>query len=263
MHNLEYYCKEVQKIARDTGCFLREERKRFQGDRIEEKSAHNYVTYVDKESERRLVEQLSALLPASGFIAEEGSASFDEQEFCWVIDPLDGTTNYIHDVSPYCVSIALRNQSEILLGVVYEIKQDECFYAYKGGAAFMNEQEIQVSPVDQLDKAFIGLGFPYSFDSYKPKAQYLIENLYGKAGGIRVFGAAAIELCYIAAGRFDARIEADLGAWDVAAGSIILQQAGGCISDFTGGDNWVSGKETLASNSKIHADLLDITKNIQ
>ena len=134
--DLEYLCAEVRQIARKAGAFLCDERQKFDQERVEEKSAHNYVSYVDKESERRLIEQLSTLLPGAGFIAEEGSGSLTDEEYCWVIDPLDGTSNYIHDMAPYSVSIALRDKEELLLGVVYEVCRNECFYAWKGSKAY-------------------------------------------------------------------------------------------------------------------------------
>ena len=135
MDKLEWLTGEVCRIARKAGHFLKEERKNFRREAVEQKNAHDYVSYVDKESERRVVSALRALLPEAGFITEEGSADYHEEPCCWVVDPLDGTTNYIHDVAPYCVSIALRNRDELLLGVVYEPVRDECFYAWKGGGA--------------------------------------------------------------------------------------------------------------------------------
>ena len=160
--DLEYLCAEVRQIARKAGAFLRDERQKFDRERVEEKSAHNYVSYVDKESERRLVEQLSTLLPEAGFIAEEGSGSLTDEEYCWVIDPLDGTSNYIHDMAPYSVSIALRDREELLLGVVYEVCRNECFYAWKGGKAFMNGEEIHVSNVEDIKDAFVITELPYN-----------------------------------------------------------------------------------------------------
>ena len=145
--DLEYLCAEVRQIARKAGAFLRDERQKFDRERVEEKSAHNYVSYVDKESERRLVEQLSTLLPEAGFIAEEGSGSLTDEEYCWVIDPLDGTSNYIHDMAPYSVSIALRDREELLLGVVYEVCRNECFYAWKGSKAWIRLLLRLVSPM--------------------------------------------------------------------------------------------------------------------
>ncbi|MDR1556550.1 MAG: inositol monophosphatase [Tannerellaceae bacterium] len=247
---------EVRRLAREAGLFLKRERTKFDSSRIEEKSAHNYVSYVDKESEAFLVESLSRLLPEAGFVTEEGSATHRHEKYWWVIDPLDGTTNYIHNTAPYCVSIALRDETEILLGVVYEVCREECFYACKGGKSFLNGQEIQVSGVSDLDRAFIALGLPYQSEAYKPVALRLIDRLYGQAGGCRLQGSAAAEICYVAAGRFEARIEAFLGPWDVAAASLILTRAGGRITDFSGGASWPSGDEVIASNGKIHPDIL-------
>lgn len=254
--NLEYLCAEVRQIARNAGAFLRDERQKFDREKVEEKSAHNYVSYVDKESERRLVEQLSALLPDAGFIAEEGSGSLTDEDYCWVIDPLDGTSNYIHDMAPYSVSIALRNKEELLLGVVYEVCRDECFYAWKGSKAYLDGKEIRVTDVAVLDKAFVALGFPYDADRYRPVAQKLVDRLYGYAGGTRLLGSAAAELCYVACGRFDARIEGYLGPWDVAAGGLILMQAGGRLTDFAGGGTWPSAEQVVASNGVIHDTIL-------
>lgn len=262
MIHLESLCTEVQQIARTAGAFLREERRRFDASRVEEKSAHNYVSYVDKESEHRIIDQLAALLPGAGIIAEEGSGTAADETYCWVIDPLDGTTNYIHDLAPYCVSIALRNREELLLGVVYEVCRDECFYAVKGGQAWCNGETIRVSDVAELDKACIALGFPYNSDAYRPVAKGLVDRLYGFAGGSRLLGSAAAELCYVAAGRFDARVEAYLGPWDVAAGALILQQAGGVLTDFRGGDDWISGREVVASNGRLQETLLEILRSV-
>lgn len=258
MLHLHTLCIEVQQIAREAGMFLKKEREKFDSSLLEEKSAHNYVTYVDKESERKLIGQLSALLPQAGFITEEGLGSRSDEKYWWVVDPLDGTSNYIHDMAPYCVSIALQNEEETLLGVVYEVCRDECFYAYKGSNARLNGKDIRVSDVRSLDKAFIALGFPYNFEKYKPVASVLIDKLYGYAAGSRLLGAAAVELCYVACSRFDARIEAYLGAWDVAAGGFILQQAGGVVTDFSGKGNWQSGEEVIASNGSIHDEVLSL-----
>lgn len=250
--------EKVCRIAVETGRFLREERKHFHRERVEEKNAHDYVSYVDKESERRIVEQLKELLPQAGFIAEEGSETYSGEEYCWLVDPLDGTTNYIHDNAPYCVSIALRNREELLAGVVYEVCRDECFWAWKGSKAYLNGKEIRVSDVCSPDKSFVELGFPYDASRYREFVTGIVSRLYGKVGGLRLQGSAAAELCYIAAGRFEARIEGLLGPWDIAAGALILMQAGGKITDYRGGDDFYSGKQVLATNGKIHDYLLKI-----
>lgn len=250
--------EKVRELAVETGAFIRNERKKFSRDKVEKKHAHDYVSYVDKESERRIVSRLKELLPEAGFIAEEGTGSLTDETYCWVVDPLDGTTNFIHDNAPYCVSIALRNREEFLIGVVYEICRDECFWTYKGSPSFLNGNEIHVSAISDPDDTFLALGFPYNVHDYKPTAIHLVNQCYGRISGLRLLGAAAAELCYVAAGRFDARIEACLGPWDIAAGSLILLNAGGKITDFKGGNTYVSGHQIVASNGKIHDFLLDI-----
>jgi myo-inositol-1(or 4)-monophosphatase len=263
MINLEELTKQVRVLAMDTGKFLKKERTHFQREKVQEKNAHDYVSYVDKESERRIVARLQELLPEAGFIAEEGSGSLTTEEYCWVVDPLDGTTNFIHNNAPFCVSIALRNREEILLGVVYEVCRNECFWAWKGSAAYLNGEEIHVTNINNLDQSFIELGFPYDAERFRPIITRLIERLYGRVGGLRLMGSAAVELCYIAAGRFEARFEGLLGPWDIAAGSIILTQAGGKITDFSGGDSFYSGHEVLATNGQIHEQMLKIIAEIQ
>lgn len=261
--DLEKLTEKVRQLAIETGKFLRQECSQFDRNKVQEKNAHDYVSYVDKESERCIVSQLHEMLPEAGFIAEEGSGSLTTEEYCWVIDPLDGTTNFIHNNAPFCISIALRNREEILLGVVYEVCRDECFWAWKGSPAYLNGKEIHVTPIDNLDRAFIELGFPYDAERFRPIITRLIERLYGRVGGLRLLGSAAVELCYIAAGRFEARFEGLLGPWDIAAGTIILTQAGGKVSDFKGGNTFYSGHEVLASNGKIHDQLLKIIAEIQ
>lgn len=258
--NLPELTEKVRVLAVRTGNFIREERGKFCRARVEKKHTHDYVSYVDKESERRIVTCLRELLPEAGFITEEGSAGFADEPYCWVVDPLDGTTNFIHDNAPYCVSIALRDSSEILLGVVYEICRDECYWTYKGAPSYRNGEEIHVSQVDNPDDAFLALGLPYNAEAYKTTVDRLIRGVYGNVAGTRVVGAAAAEMCYVASGRFDARVEAFLGPWDVAAGILILRNAGGMITDFNGGNEYESGYQIVASNGKIHDFLLKILK---
>lgn len=257
MIDLALLTDKVRKLAIETGAFIRNERKKFLREWVEKKHAHDYVSYVDKESEKRIVAFLAELLPEAGFIAEEGSATLTDEPYCWLVDPLDGTTNFIHDNAPYCVSIALRSKEELLLGVVYEICRDECYWTYKGAPSFLNGEVICVSSVYTLDDAFIAMGFPYNAEAYKPLALTLVNECYGNVAGLRLMGAAA-ELCYVAAGRFDARVEAFIGPWDIAAGVLILQNAGGMVTDFKGGDEFYSGRQVLASNGKIHNFLLNI-----
>lgn len=258
--NPDELLEEVKALAVETGHFLRSERKSFRRDKVEKKAAHDYVSYVDKTSEQRIVKRLRELLPEAGFVTEEGSAVFSGEEYCWLVDPLDGTTNFIHDNAPYCVSIALRKGDKMQLGVVYECCREELYWATKDSPAYLNGQEIHVSDLSVLDQAFIELGFPYDAERFRPFINGIIASLYGHVGGLRLLGSAAAELCYLAAGRFEARIEGLLGPWDIAAGSLILQRAGGRVSDFNGGDTFHSGHEVLASNGKLHGQLLEIIR---
>lgn len=252
MLNLKQLTADVCRIATEAGAFLKEERKTFRRERVEEKQAHDYVSYVDKESEKRLVELLSALLPEAGFITEEGSATYQNEPYCWVIDPLDGTTNYIHDEAPYCVSIALRSHTELLLGVVYEVCRNECFYAWKGGKAFLNDEEIHVSDIRNIKDAFLITELPYNSHQYKQTAIHLITELYGKVGGIRMNGSAAAAICYVAVGRFDGWAEAFIGKWDYSAAALIVQEAGGRVTDFYGNDHFIEGHHIIATNGHLH-----------
>ena len=259
MIDLQQLVSDVKRVAIATGHFLRDERAKFDRSAVQEKGPHDYVSYVDKASEERLVAQLAALLPEAGFITEEKTTQQQSsEEYCWVIDPLDGTTNFIHDMAPYCVSIALRNRAEVLLGVVYEVCRDECYHAYKGGGAYLNDRPISVSPISDISQAQILLGFPYDSERFRPIVLGAIAQMYGTVGAERLLGSAAAELCYVAAGRAEGRIEGLLGPWDVAAGTLILSEAGGITTDFSGGDTYLDGREVLASNGLIHESLMQI-----
>lgn len=259
MIELSQLISQVIDVAVSAGHFLKEQRAAFDRTAVQEKGPHDYVSYVDKMSEQRLVAQLGALLPEAGFVTEEKTTrQCAEEEYCWVIDPLDGTTNFIHDMAPYCVSIALRNHKEILLGVVYEVCRDECYSAYKGGGAYLNGQPIHVSAIADMDQAQILLGFPYDSDHFRPFILNAIAQMYGTVGAERLLGSAAAELCYVAVGRAEGRIEGLLGPWDVAAGTLILAEAGGVTTDFHGGDTFLNGREVVASNGCIHQPLLQI-----
>ena len=205
-----------------------------------------------------IVSRLKELLPEAGFIAEEGSAEMNGEPFCWLVDPLDGTTNFIHDHAPFCVSIGLRDEKEMLLGVVYECVRGELFWANKFSKAYLNDKMIEVSKISDMDQSAILLGFPYDAEHFRDFIVRFINRVYGRVSTLRLLGSAAAEICYVAAGRFESRIEALIGPWDVAAASIILKQAGGRISDFSGeeSDLFYSGKETLVSNGLVHEKML-------
>lgn len=258
MTNYEDICRKTIAVAVEAGQLLRKERKGFQKDRIETKGFHDFVSYVDKASEKLIVDGLRNILPDAGFIAEEGTVAAEEKYYRWVIDPLDGTTNFIHGISPFAVSIALMEGNEVVVGVVQEVSLDECFYAWKGSESYLNGQPIQVSTTPKAKDGLIATGFPYYDFSKMPEYLQLLEYFMRTSHGVRRLGSAATDLCYVAAGRFDAFYEYSLQPYDVAAGSLIVQQAGGKVIDFKGGNNYIFGKEIVATNNVLNAEVQKI-----
>jgi len=242
---------DVCNIAQSVGHFMAEERKTFDESKIETKGVHDLVSYVDKTAEIKIISELQKLLPEAGFIAEEGTNNTRGERFNWIIDPLDGTTNYIHGLPIYSVSIALIDGNELVSGVVYEVGHDECFYAWKNGGTYLNGKPIHVSNRAETGNALLATGFPYSdfsrMDSYIDMFKWAMTN----ARGVRRLGSAAADLAYVAAGRFDAFWEYDLKPWDVAAGSLLVTEAGGKVTDYKGGTNYLFGKEIIATNGLI------------
>ncbi len=244
-------CEKVQEIAKETGSFIRNEREKISEEDVELKSVASLVTYVDKTAETKIVEALKKLIPGSGFITEEGTATHLDEKYKWIIDPLDGTTNFIHGLSPHCVSIALMKDDELVVGVIYEIGHSEMFYAWKSSPAFLNGKEIRVSSKENLADTLIGTGFPYyAFDKVN-EYNNAMKELMQKTRGLRRFGSAAADLAYVACGRFNGFFEHALHAWDVAAGVLIVKQAGGMVSDFNGGENWLYGGEIVIASKAV------------
>ncbi|AWW30510.1 inositol monophosphatase [Echinicola strongylocentroti] len=247
-------------IAKEAGAFIRKERQRFDLKKVEHKGFNDLVSYVDKEAEKIVVSGLQAILPEAGFITEEGTINKEGELYNWIVDPLDGTTNFVHGVPVFSVSIALMKEEEIILGVVYEVNNNECFYATKGGGAFCNDTAINVSPTKDMAGSLIATGFPYSAFDEVDKYLALLKDIIQHSHGIRRMGSAAVDLCYVAAGRMDGYFEYNLNSYDVAGGVIILQEAGGKVSDFKGGDNYIFGRELVGSNEKTHGELLEMVR---
>lgn len=249
---LKLLLDKVISTAKDTGNWIRTERENFSSEKVEVKGLNDLVSYVDKRAEQRIVNELNSHFGA-GFIAEEGTQP-DTQDYNWIIDPLDGTTNFVHGIPCFAVSIALEYKGEVILGVVYEINRDECFYATKDGGSYLNSKTIRVSSTKKVNDSLIATGFPiYNFtrmEGYLKTIEYMMRN----TRGVRRMGAAAVDLCYVACGRFDAYFEYNLNPWDVAAGALIVKEAGGTVTDFKNGNNWLFGREVIASNTLTHAE---------
>jgi len=255
-------CSEVKTLARSVGEYLVAEQAELKRKDVEMKGTRDYVTYVDKTAEEMLVKGLQALLPDSGFLTEEGTVEYVEKTYTWIIDPLDGTSNYIHGLAPYNVSIALMHKKEIILGVVYDPLANEMFTAITGEPALLNNEPINVSKKDEIKNGFIGFGIPYVVNNETESILKNIWKLFGEAS-FRIEGSAAIELCYVACGRYDAYIHSGLSPWDVAAGTFIVQQAGGKITDYKSSNNYIFGKQLVATNSSIHASIMKRIINLR
>lgn len=200
---------------------------------------------------------MQKIYPDAGFIAEENTLS-EQKEFNWIIDPLDGTTNFIHGIPCYCISVGLAHSNKIISGVVLEVSRNELFYSYEGGKSFLNGKIISVSSVTALNDSLIATGFPVNnfekTQSYFKALEYFFKNTHG----VRRIGAAAADLCFVACGRMEAFFEFNLKPWDVAAGALIVKNAGGIISDFSGGENWLFGKQIIAAAPGIQTDFTKV-----
>jgi len=250
MKELRDLTMQVCKVARQAGGYIRGERARFCVDKVERKHAHDYVSYVDKGSEQMIVEKLRELLPEAGFITEEGLATH--------------STNFIHGFAPYAVSIALIRGHRILIGVVYEICAQECYYAWQDGGAFVesgDECESLHVGKSEIGDALLCMQLPYNSDAYKPVIKKLIDRFYGNVGSIRMIGSAAMALCYVAAGRLDAYAERYIGQWDYMAGALIVMEAGGRVTDYGGSVDFTQGDSVVATNGKVHDALLEAVRN--
>ena len=255
--NLEKITQEVKAVAISAGTFIYEERKKFRKRNVEFKGGGEMVSYVDRKAEEMLVESLGGLVPGAGFITEEETTPRETNTYTWIIDPLDGTTNFIYDIPNYCVSIGLLHENEIVIGVVYNIANDECFTAWKGGGAYLDHKQIHVGKEAGIPGCLIATGFP-GHDLKKMQEHLAILNeLTGSGYGLRCMGSAASDLAYVACGRYCGYFEYNLNIWDVAAGIILIKEAGGIVTDLRGGDGFLS-RGGIVSGGTLHPELLRI-----
>ncbi|HLW09409.1 MAG TPA: inositol monophosphatase family protein [Fermentimonas sp.] len=252
---MDILCEKVKDLARSTGEYLKSEQPKLKKKDIELKGARDYVTYIDKEAENMLVKGLMEIFPNAGFLTEEETVDFEEKEYTWIIDPLDGTSNYVHGDTPFCVSIALKHNNDIVLGVVYDPIADDMYSATSPKDVQLNNKPIRVSEHSTIKNAYLGFGVPYVLNESGERVLKNAIKLFNTCT-FRIKGAAAIELCYVAAGITDTYFHSGLSPWDVAAGSFILQCAGGKCTDYSGSNNYLYGKEIVASNNVIHEEIM-------
>lgn len=251
---LEEYAHEAAQIARDAGEILRD---RFgQPHEVRYKGTIDLVTEADRAAEDLIADRLRTVCPEHDLLCEEGSVGATlGGTYCWVVDPLDGTTNFAHGLPTFAISIALEDAGVPVVGVVYDPMRDELFVARKGGGATLNDKPMVVSAVDQLIASILVTGFSYDFARRAQQAE-VWRDFLTRVQAIRQTGSAALTLCYIAAGRLDGYWERGLSPWDVAAGALIVTEAGGTVTDMRGGPFRSSDREILASNGRLHGKLL-------
>ena len=246
---MEKACKKASKLLiRDFG-----EVEKLQ---VSKKGPGDFVTNSDKRTEKIIINELSLARPDYSFLAEESGASGKSTEFKWIIDPIDGTTNFLHGVPYFAISIGLEKNKEIICGMIFNPITNEMFYAEKGKGAYLNNSRIRVSSRKNIDECVLLTGGPIL--SYKNKEIFFkeYESVSRKVAAIRKFGSSALDLAYLASGRCDGVWERNLNYWDIAAGIIIVKEAGGTVTDFKGGDKYIEDRNLLATNSKIDKDLI-------
>jgi myo-inositol-1(or 4)-monophosphatase len=255
--------KAVIDVCQEVGQFMKKESEAFDLTRIEKKGGdfNNLVSYVDKEAERKLVTALRKIHSTAGFITEEGTVvQASQEEFSWIIDPLDGTTNFLHGLPLYAISIALAQNNVPIVGVIHHVVPNDCYHAVRGQGAFCNEKKIHVSAVAEMREGLLATGFPYYHQNKSDVYLEIIKNFLTKTHGIRRLGSAALDLALVASGKLEGFFEYNLNPWDVAAGILIVQEAGGKVTDFQGGNNFLFGGELCVSNNVIHNQMLDVIK---
>lgn len=249
------------KTAKEAGEFIFNEAQKFKQSSIEYKDVNNVVSYVDKEAEKRIVSNLKAFDGSIGFITEEETAHTEDiNGYNWIIDPLDGTANFVHGVPHYSVSLALAKGKEVLVGVVYHIPNKEVYSAVLGEGAFKEDVKLNVTTLEHLNHTLLATGFPYyKFDEMN-KYVKILEELMQNTHGLRRFGSAALDLAYVAEGRYDGFFEYNLNSWDMAAGVLLVKEAGGTVSDFSGEEEYLFRGDVVAAGASYQQLLSVITK---
>jgi myo-inositol-1(or 4)-monophosphatase len=238
-------------------------RRRF-GDRselaVETKARHDYVTEVDREAEAAVVSVLRLRTPDHAILAEEGSLGASGARHRWIVDPLDGTTNFIHGVPTFAVSIGLEDQDGLVAAAVHDPCRDETFHARRGGGAFLDGTRIACTGLDHLDAALIATGFPFREMGQLPAYLAAFERFVRSTSGLRRAGSASLDLVYTACGRYDGFFEVGLNPWDLAGGALVVMEAGGIVTDVRGGPGFLREGSVVAAGSRLHAAMLAITR---
>ena len=227
---------------------------------VNDKSYNDFVTEVDLASEKEIIRVLKASYPDHAFLGEETGLSHQADNI-WIIDPLDGTTNFLHGFPQYCISIALEEKGEITQAVIYDPNRNDLFTATKGQGAYLNQRRMRVSNKSKLKESILGTGFPFRDFQHLPVYLKIFEEVVRGTSGVRRPGSAALDLAYVAAGWFDGFFEINLSKWDIAAGGLLVTEAGGIVSDFSERDGWLESGNIVATNPKIYDPLVKIIQS--
>jgi myo-inositol-1(or 4)-monophosphatase len=252
----EKILNDVLPVVESTAMFIRSHTGKVADEEIEIKSRNSLVSFVDKQAEKELVNGLSRIIPGAGFITEEGTTDQRISEYTWIVDPLDGTTNFLHQIPFYSISVGLQHHNELVLGIVFDVVQREAYYAWKGGGAWCNGRQIHTSDCKTIADAVVVTGFPYTARNVVPQLIHVFEYFVKNATALRRLGSAALDLAYVAGGRLDIYYETSLNAWDIAAGILLVREAGGQVSDFHGKDSMMKSGQILAVAPAIYPEVL-------
>lgn len=249
--------KDIQELLRKVGKYIHDEFKHFDFKRVEYKAAHNPFTDVDVAADKMLKQVCSQLIPGSGFINEELGSQDIDSEYRWIIDPIDGTVNFMHGIPHFCISVGLQHNKQTVMGHIYQPISDEMFVAMRGKGATLNGAPIHCSKRTSLETSIVATGFPYGSPDWMDDFLGSVYKVIKKVQGFRRMGSAALDLAFVASGRLDAFFEYHLNPWDVAAGALMVEEAGGKVTDFRSGNDFIFGGQVVSSNGTIHQELLD------
>lgn len=252
----EDLCKACLPIVRRASEFIKSEIGNVSANEIEAKEKNSLVSYVDKTAEEIIIKGIGQLLPDAEYLTEEATVAQNEGDLRWIIDPLDGTTNFLHSVPHFSVSLALEFKGKLVFGIVEEVNSQETFYAWKGGGAYCNGNSIRVTSNNAISESIAGTGFPYVVGDSAPMMA-LLDHWIKHGRGVRRMGSAALDLAYVACGRYDFYYETSINSWDIAGGAIIVEEAGGKVTDLWGRGQYIHAGHIIASNGHLHQEIID------
>ena len=250
----------IQTACEETGQFIRSHFGRVSSEQIESKTINSLVSFVDKQAEQHLVKTLGTLLPEANFLTEEKMIAQRTGHFRWIIDPLDGTTNFLTGIPHFCISLALQSEDRLILGAVYDIMRQDFYHAISGQGAFLNGDPIQVAQDKPLRECVIATGFPYNRKAIDQDVLSLLGYFLQNGRGLRRLGSAALDLCFVAKGTFELYYEGFLNAWDIAAGTLIVEEAKGKVCDFSGGQDYLKKCQIIACIPGLLPDIIPLTR---